>query len=62
MLLGTAFSFLTTLPPDQVRRKDGSAIAVFETTTIKKEIAGLLEMYKVCPTSADQWEYVADSE
>ncbi|KAK8853510.1 hypothetical protein IAR55_004217 [Kwoniella newhampshirensis] len=46
MLLGTLFSFFTTLRPDEVRRKDGRAIALFEPTSFKQEVAGLMEMYK----------------
>lgn len=47
MLFGTAFSFFTTLDPKDVRRKDGRAIAIIKPTTIRDELAGLLEMYKV---------------
>lgn len=46
MLAGTTFSYLTTLNPEQVRRKDGRAVAHFKPATIQTELSGLLEMYK----------------
>ena len=46
MLAGTAFSYLTTLDPANVRRKDGRPVAKFKPATIKSELSGLVEMFK----------------
>ena len=46
MLAGTAFSFVTTLDPASVKRKDGRPVAKFKPATIQSELSGLVEMFK----------------
>lgn len=46
MLAGTGFSYLTTIDPSRVRRKDGRPVARFEPVNARTELGGLIAMLK----------------